>query len=241
MVVLGRPANSTASGTAGLYKLWLMAESGTMGAGRCCFQRQASIVRALPAVLVSLAWSGTRFGWGVMLKRACSMTLLIALILVPVCGRAQALGELLAKTRCALPIYFPVETSYAGRLLLDHNRIKIQVNDFGSRVARDAFMKKNRAGKDDAFAKTESIHEFSTSGKAEFGSLPSDVYRGLEKTGDRYFFKVRGSGESLKQVKVQYRFVPAHGQVVIQEVAVLDYFSRISKAAIIPAIQSCPK
>jgi hypothetical protein len=87
----------------------------------------------------------------------------------------------------------------------------------------------------------DTIHEFTTTGEADFGALPSDVYKGLEKSHDRYFFKVRGSGEELRKVKVLHRFIPPHGQVVIQEVTVADYVSRIRKTAIEPTLQRCRK
>jgi hypothetical protein len=164
-----------------------------------------------------------------------------ALLVLPNYGHAQSLAGLLQSSQCPSPVYFPVETYYAGRISLEHNRVRIQVNDLGTIPARDDFLKRSHAQKNEIFPKMDTIHEFTTGGEADFGSLPSDVYKGLEKSGGRYFFKVRGSGEELKKVKVLHRSIPPHGQVVIQEVSVPDYFSRIRKNAIEPVLQRCRK
>jgi hypothetical protein len=154
-------------------------------------------------------------------------------------GHAQDILPLLEQSRCTLPVYFPVETYYAGKLTHEKSRIKIQVNDFGTAKERDDFLRRSPASKDAAFAKTETVHEFTTSGELPFGDSPTDVYMGLEKSGDRYFFKVRGAGEKVKSVKLNYRYIPPHGLVVIQEIDAVEYVQRILKSSIAPALARC--
>lgn len=154
-------------------------------------------------------------------------------------GFAQDLAELLEKTRCTMPVYFPVETYYAGRILRDKSRIKIDIRDLMTARERDDFLKKGAAARNGAFLKAETIHEFSTTGDLPFGESPSDVYKGLEKAGERYYFKVRGLGEEIRKVKVNYRTIPPHGLVVIQEINAVEYFNRVVKNWIAPALARC--
>lgn len=154
-------------------------------------------------------------------------------------AQAQSLADLVTNSKCRFPVYFAAETFYAGRIFPDRNRVKVQVVDFGTAAARDDFLKRSHAQQDEIFPKMDTIHEFSTSGEADFGSLPLDVYKGIEKSGERYYFKVRGTGADVKKVKVLYRFIPPHGQVVIHEVNAADYFERLRKDAIEPALRRC--
>jgi hypothetical protein len=163
----------------------------------------------------------------------------IPTVCIAAAGPAQDLAELLEKSRCTMPVYFPVETYYAGRIWRDKSRIKIDIRDLMTTRERDDFLKKGAKARNEAFLKAETIHEFGTTGELPFGESASDVYKGLEKAGDRYYFKVRGVGEELSKVKLNYRSVPPHGLVVIQEINAVEYFNRVLKNAIAPALARC--
>ena len=154
-------------------------------------------------------------------------------------GFAQELAELVEKSRCTMPVYFPVETYYAGRISRDKSRIRVDIRDLMTARERDDFLKKGAAAKNEAFLKADTIHEFITSGDLPFGESPTDVYKGLEKAGEHYFFKVRGMGEEIKKVKLNYRTIPPHGLVVIQEINAVEYFNRVLKNCIVPALARC--
>jgi hypothetical protein len=154
-------------------------------------------------------------------------------------ARAQALDDLLQKSRCTQAVYFPVETVNVGRMFKEKNLIKVQVNNLETPAARDAFLTGTTAQKNAQFPKMEPVHEFITRGGQPFGAAASDSYKGLEQSGKMFFFKYRGAGEELKKLRVSYRSIPPHGQLVIQEIGLLDYFGRMMKTGVLPALNHC--
>jgi hypothetical protein len=119
--------------------------------------------------------------------------------------------------------------------------IKIQVNNFTTRRARDDFLAMSQAEKDKIFPEKEPAHEFNTFGRETFGASAADSYKGLEQSGKLFLFGYRGSGEQLREIMVEYRHVPEHGQVVKEEISALDYFNNMLNDLILPALQSCIK
>jgi hypothetical protein len=164
-------------------------------------------------------------------------TLLLAAL--PEWAHAQTLLAMLDQSNCNLPVFFPVETFYAGRMAKPRSIIRIQINNFTTKRSRDDFLKKSTAEKDEIFPTKEPAHEFITMGKAPFGSALTDSYKGLEQSGKLYLFRFRGSGEQLQQVRVEYRHVPEHGQVVKEEIGVIEYFDKMLEEKIKPALEAC--
>jgi len=172
--------------------------------------------------------SSTRYAAGALLLAA-----------LPRRAHAQTLLGMLEQSNCKLPVYFPVETFYAARIIKPRSIFRIQINNFTTQRARDSFLQKSSAEMDEIFPTKEPTHEFMTMGKAPFGSAPTDSYKGLEQSGKLYLFKFRGSGEQLQQVQVPYRYIPDHGQVVKQEIGVIEYFAKMLEDRIKPALEKC--
>jgi hypothetical protein len=158
---------------------------------------------------------------------------------LPKRAEAQTLLGMLEQSSCKLPVYFPIETFYAGRIVKPRSVIRIQINNFTTTSARNTFLEKSAAEKEEIFITREPTHEFITMGKAPFGSAVTDSYKGLEQSGKLFLFKFRGSGEQLKQLQVTYRHVPDHGQVVREEISVIDYFAKMLEESIQPALEGC--
>jgi hypothetical protein len=154
-------------------------------------------------------------------------------------AHAQTLLAMLEQSSCTLPVYFPIETFYIGRLIKPRSIIRIQINNFTTQSSRNSFLKKSSTEKDEIFPTREPTHEFMTMGKAPFGSAPTDSYKGLEQSGKLYLFKFRGSGDQLQQLKVSYRHIPEHGQVVKEEIGVIEYFAQMLEERIKPALEGC--
>ncbi len=164
----------------------------------------------------------------------------VAIFIAPgISGRAQALDALLQKSGCTQAVYFPVETVNVGRIFKEKNLIKIQVNNFETPATRDTFLTGTPSQKNAQFPKMEPVHEFITRGEQPFGASGADSYKGLEQSGKIFFFRFRGAGEELKKLKVSYRSIPPHGQLVVQEIGLLDYFSRMMKTGLLPALSRC--
>ena len=172
-----------------------------------------------------------------LIKTACAVAVFLAA--AGISGRAQALDGLLQKSGCTQAVYFLVETVNVGRIFKEKNLIKIQVNNFETPTTRDTFLAGTPSQKNAQFPKMEPVHEFITRGEQPFGASGSDSYKGLEQSGKIFFFRFRGAGEELKKLKVSYRSIPPHGQLVVQEIGLLDYFSRMMKTSLLPALSRC--
>lgn len=164
----------------------------------------------------------------------------LAVLALPAAAFGQTLSELLEQSGCKLPVYFPIEVTYVGRVFKERSSFKLQVNDFVSTGSRNQFLNGNRD--EGEFLKRIPIHEFITRGEAPFGSSPIDSYKGLEKVGESYLFKFFGSGEKLNDVKVSCRIVPPDlGQVVNKEVSAIEYFNIALNDHLVPALKACGK